>query len=54
MQRTARVDGHARVRKSIEQPHPEHQRIEEHREGSENHDRGDGDGGLVTLSLIHI
>ena len=51
MQRTARVDGHARVRKSTEQPHPEHQRIEEHREGSENHDRGDSDGGLVTLAL---
>ena len=51
VQRTARIDGHARVREPVKHPRAVHQGIEEHREGAENHDRGDGDGGLVPLAF---
>ena len=51
VQRAARIDGHARVRQGVEHPRAVHQGIEEHREGAKNHDRGDGDGGLVPLAF---
>ena len=51
VKRAARIDGHARVRQGVEHPRAVHQGIEEHREGAENHDRGDGDGGLVPLAF---
>ena len=50
VERAARVDRHARVREPVEQPRAVHDRVEEHRERAEDHDRRDGDGGLVPFA----
>ena len=51
VQRAARIDGHAGIGQSVEHARTVHDGIEEHREGSEDNDRGDGDGGLVAFAF---
>ena len=50
VERAARIDGHAGIGQSVEHARAVHDRVEEHREGSEDDDRGDGDGGFVALA----